>query len=119
MNTFKRLRKGSIIQDGDQYSDNDGYSWLPTEAAGFTVGHPGRIYRRPSKALDLSTTYPVTKAEQSFWIQEQAPAGNFFDSIGLDPRTTLKDAKRQTRSWAKGNDRKVRLVVRTDVVVLD
>ena len=66
-------------------------------------------------------TKAVTVAEQSFWIQEQAPAGNFFDSVGLPKRYTLAQAKKQARQWAKFKAGRsvVRLVVRTDVVVQD
>ena len=37
--------------------------------------------------------------ETQYWIQEQAPAGNYFDSIGLDPATTEEQAISFLQSW--------------------
>lgn len=37
--------------------------------------------------------------ERKFVIQEQAPAGNYFDSIGLDGRLTFWEALEKYRAW--------------------
>lgn len=56
--------------------------------------------------------------EQSYWIQEQAPAGNYFDSIGFPPGTSRKHAVKELRQWQKAWPKRVcRLVHRTDVEV--
>ncbi len=53
-----------------------------------------------------------------YWIQEQAPDGGFFDSVGLDASTDLESAKAQARSWAKSfPNRIVRLIIRNDTVI--
>lgn len=54
-----------------------------------------------------------------YWIQEQAPAGNFADSVGL--RTGCSDAEAITRfrAWQSSYPEGVfRLITRTDTVVL-
>jgi hypothetical protein len=57
--------------------------------------------------------------EKQYWIQEQAPAGNYFDSVGLDPRTTEEQAKAALNSWRKTfPTRKVRLVIKTTSEVI-
>lgn len=55
-----------------------------------------------------------------YWIQEQAPAGNFFDSVGLSPGTVEDEAIAEFHSWRKTfPNRQCRLVARTDTVVAD
>ena len=114
---YKKLSSRNIIKDGDEYSEDCGLTWQKSEAAGYSVrasktGH-GVIYRRPVAGK------PV-QPEGRYWIQEQAPAGNFFDSIGLDPRTTEAEALNRFRShkaYALKRGGVVRLVVRNDVVI--
>jgi hypothetical protein len=56
--------------------------------------------------------------EQSFWVQEQAPAGNYFDVLGtpnLDQRS-LKTAQDYVH-YVNIQGRKARIVLRTDVVI--
>ena len=61
-----------------------------------------------------------TKPETQYWIQEQAPAGNYFDSVGLDPRTTKEQAIEARNSWTNTFPaRKVRLVLKTSVVIAE
>lgn len=56
--------------------------------------------------------------KQSYWIQEQAPAGNYFDSIGLPPTTTKVAAIKELRSWQRTfSNRVCRLIRRTDEVI--
>jgi hypothetical protein len=58
------------------------------------------------------------RQEVTLWIQEQAPAGNYVDSIGLDPRTTEAEALVELRGWRETFPKRAcRLVRRTDVVV--
>jgi len=53
-----------------------------------------------------------------YWIQEQAPDGGYFDSVGLCPGQDLETAKAAALAWAKTfPDRKIRLIVRVDTVV--
>jgi hypothetical protein len=55
-----------------------------------------------------------SKVSRQYWIQEQAPAGNYFDSVGLDPRTTEEQAFDCLRSYRKTfSERKFRLVRKT------
>lgn len=57
--------------------------------------------------------------EQQYWIQEKAPAGNYFDSIGLPKLATQAMAIAQLKSWQEEfPDRKVRLIMRLDIPVL-
>ena len=52
--------------------------------------------------------------ERQYWIQEQAPSGDYFDSIGLNPRTNLAEAEQQLRDWHKAfPERTIRLVLKT------
>ena len=56
--------------------------------------------------------------ETQYWIQEQAPAGNYFDSIGLDPATTEELARIAMTSWRETfPERKFRLVIKTTSVI--
>jgi hypothetical protein len=61
---------------------------------------------------------PYAWEKPTYWIQEQAPAGNYFDSIGFHPDKTEQDALQDLREWRKTFPKRVcRLVRRTDVVV--
>jgi len=59
------------------------------------------------------------KRRTTYWIQEQAPAGNYFDSIGFPEETSLEHAvgefEGHVKAWPK---RTCQLVRRTDVVLL-
>jgi hypothetical protein len=56
--------------------------------------------------------------EHQYWIQEQAPNGGYYDSIGLPVHTGEKEAKEQFRVWAKCfPNRNCRLVIKTIVQV--
>jgi hypothetical protein len=57
--------------------------------------------------------------KKTYWIQEQAPAGNYFDSIGFPEGTSEEYARQQLSDWEKAFPKRVcQLVLRTDVVVL-
>ncbi len=53
-----------------------------------------------------------------YWIQTQAPAGNWVDHLGTDKRT---DAEKYLREYQKDarDDKRYRLILRRDVVLLD
>lgn len=54
----------------------------------------------------------------SYWIQEQAPNGGFFDSVGLALGTSEAEAITQARMWRRSwPNRVVRLVARTNTVI--
>lgn len=61
----------------------------------------------------------MSEDEGKYWIQEQAPSGNFYDSIGLDSKTTEEEAMNtlevMKRNW--GPFHNFRLVIRKDTVV--
>lgn len=60
------------------------------------------------------------KAKATFWIQDGNEHGNYSDSIGLDIRTNLDQARKELRNWrAEFPRRNSRLILRTDVVILD
>lgn len=53
-----------------------------------------------------------------YWIQEQAPAGNFVDSLGFDPTTSQDAALDEHREWQKSfPTRNTRLVIRADAAI--
>lgn len=53
-----------------------------------------------------------------YWIQEQAPAGNFYDSVGLGAADTLEKAINEALSWQESfPDRVVRLIERVDTQI--
>ena len=57
------------------------------------------------------------KTQKRYWIQERAPDGGFFDSLGLST-CNEEDAIAQLKSWReKFPDGKFRLILRTDEVV--
>lgn len=62
--------------------------------------------------------------QQQYWLQEQQVAGNWVDYIGMDPRTTLEQAVADFKATSKFmgskkmGERKVRLVVRFDAVLM-
>ncbi len=58
--------------------------------------------------------------QTQYWIQERNEAGNnWFDSVGLSPETTVAEAVKQTKSWAKSfPKRTVRLAVRAQDSVI-
>jgi hypothetical protein len=57
--------------------------------------------------------------EKQYWIQEQAPNGGYFDSVGLDPRTTEEQAKAALKSWRDTfPKRNVRLVIKATSEVI-
>lgn len=59
--------------------------------------------------------------EKSFWIQQRAPAGNYYDSLGLHKGCTREEAIKElqgTREHWKGYPQhQFRLIERTDTVI--
>lgn len=50
--------------------------------------------------------------KKQYWIQEQAPNGGWFNSIGLSPSTPEVVAKKEAADWQKAfPNRKVRLAL--------
>jgi len=56
---------------------------------------------------------------KTFWIQQQAPAGNYYDRVGFAPRTTKRYAIRRLLAWRKAfpTDH-ARLIQRHDRVIV-
>ena len=55
------------------------------------------------------------KPEITYWIKEQAPSGNYYDSLGL-PGRTREQAIAELNSWKAQNETAI-LVVRVEVQV--
>lgn len=56
----------------------------------------------------------MENTEQSYWVQQIAPAGNFYDVLGTgDDLKAAQDYAKYTR----GQGYKTRIVLRTDVVI--
>jgi hypothetical protein len=91
----------------------------PMKSPIHTGSIPANVSKNFAKPLDFfgQINYS-TNMETQYWIQEQAPAGNYFDSIGLDPATTEEQAISFLQSWKNTfPERKVRLVLKTTELV--
>lgn len=65
-------------------------------------------------SIDLAGTTPPVETETRFWIQEQAPSGNWVDSVGLHLECTEKEALKDIKGWKKSfPKRQTRLVRKT------
>ncbi len=51
------------------------------------------------------------KMQKRYWIQEQAPDGGYYDSVGLSPDTTEEEAKLAWVSWKKSYPNRVVILV--------
>lgn len=55
---------------------------------------------------------------ETFWIQAQAPAKNWYDILGLPLLCTRTQALQQLRDWRRSFPKTAyRLIVRVDVVI--
>jgi hypothetical protein len=94
---------------------------------------PRKLYKEPSKAKQAReeenrrlrteafgrpTGEGNAARETTYWIQEEAPAGNYFDSVGFQLGTTEAEAIRRLKNWQRSwPTRTCRLIQRTDIVI--
>lgn len=63
--------------------------------------------------MNKQTLGEVAIETHSIWVQQQAPAGNFYDSLGTD---SMKDAKAQA-IYIRSKGGVARIVRRIDVII--
>jgi hypothetical protein len=58
------------------------------------------------------------KMQKQYWLQLQAPAGNYYDSLGLEPRTTLDEAVGRFKDFCDFHKpQRARLIERVDTPI--